>query len=84
MSVETSAMEASIRLHLRTLKLPTIAREFLEIERRAIAEQWEPKQYLRALLDAELAVRSDHAIERRLRAARLPSRKTLSQFDVTV
>lgn len=81
MSVETSAMEASIRLHLRTLKLPTIAREFLEIERRAIAEQWEPKQYLRALLDAELAVRSDHAIERRLRAARLPSRKTLSQFD---
>lgn len=83
MNGDTNAMIASIRVHLRTLKLPTIAREFLEIERRAIAEQWEPRHYLHALLDAELAVRSDHAIERRLRAAKLPSRKTLSQFDWT-
>src|SRR6202044_2934909 len=35
----------------------------------------------RALLDAEIATRSEHATERRLRAAKLPARKTLSQFD---
>jgi DNA replication protein DnaC len=33
------------------------------------------------MLDAELAARTEHAIERRMRAARLPSPKTLAQFD---
>jgi hypothetical protein len=49
--------------------------------RQALAEGQHPLGFLRAALDAEIATRSEHAVERRLRAARLPARKTLSQFD---
>ena len=44
-----------------------------------IHEEWSPVAYLHALLDAEIATRGEHAVERRLRAARLPARKTLAQ-----
>lgn len=79
--VDRSALEGAVRAHGRAMKMPTIAREMLEIERRALLEQWSPMEYLHALLDAEIATRTEHAIERRLRAARLPARKTLAQFD---
>ena len=36
--------------------------------------------YLHALLDAEISTRGEPAIERRLRAARLPARTTLALF----
>jgi DNA replication protein DnaC len=72
---------AAVRAHTRVLKLPTVGRECEPLARQALAEGWPPLGYLRALLDAELATRAEHAIERRLRAARLPTRKTLSQFD---
>jgi DNA replication protein DnaC len=72
---------AAIRAQTRVLKLPTVARECDALARQSLAEGWSPIQYLRALLDAELATRSEHAIERRLRAAHLPARKTLAQFD---
>ena len=78
---DRDAMEAVVRAHCRTLKIPTLAREFVEVERRAIHEEWSPVAYLHALLDAEITTRGEHAIERRLRAARLPARKTLAQFD---
>lgn len=80
-SMERSALEAVVRAHCRTLKLPTVAREFSETERHALSEQWLPAAYLRTLLDAEIHTRAEHAVERRLRAARLPSRKSLTQFD---
>lgn len=79
--VEQDAREGVVRAHCRTLKLPTIAREFQETERRALAEGWPPAAYLHTLLDAEVSTRAEHAIERRVRAARLPARKTLAQFD---
>jgi DNA replication protein DnaC len=78
---DTDILLAAVRAQTRALKLPTVARECDELARQSLAEGWSPLFYLRALLDAELAHRAEHAIERRLRAARLPSRKTLSQFD---
>ncbi|WP_394820513.1 IS21-like element helper ATPase IstB [Pendulispora albinea] len=72
---------AAVRAHTRVLKLPTVARECETLGRQSLAEGWSPLQYLRALLDAELAVRAEHAIGRRMRAARLPVHKTMSQFD---
>lgn len=72
---------AAIRAQTRVLKLPTVGRECEALARQTLADGWPPLQYLRALLDAELAVRADHAIARRLRAARLPTQKTLAQFD---
>lgn len=72
---------AAVRAHTRVLKLPTIGRECEALARQALADGQHPLAFLRALLDAEIATRAEHAIERRLRAARLPVRKTLSQFD---
>lgn len=81
MSGDEGVLLAAVRAHARVLKLPTVARECEPLARQALAEDWPPLGYLRALLEAEVATRSEHAIERRLRAARLPARKTLSQFD---
>lgn len=78
---DSDILLAAIRAHARVLKLPTVAREADALARQALAEGWAPLQFLRALLDAEVAARTEHAIERRLRAARLPSPKTLAQFD---
>lgn len=72
---------AAVRAQTRVLKLPTVGRECDPLARQALAEAWPPLQYLRSLLDAELATRAERAIERRLHAARLPAQKTLAQFD---
>jgi DNA replication protein DnaC len=78
---DTDLLLAAVRAQTRVLKLPTVARECDTLARQALAEGWPPIQFLRALLDAELATRADRAVERRMRAARLPAQKTLSQFD---
>ena len=80
-SSDSDILLAAVRAQTRVLKMPTVARECEPLARQALAEGWSPIQYLRALLDAELAKRTEHAIERRMRAARLPSPKTLAQFD---
>lgn len=72
---------AAVRAQTRALKLPTVGRECETLGRQSLAEGWSPLQYLRALLDAELSTRAEHAIANRMRAARLPAHKTLSQFD---
>jgi DNA replication protein DnaC len=80
-SSDNDILLAAVRAQTRVLKLPTIGRECEPLARQALAEGWSPIQFLRAVLDAELAARTEHAIERRMRAARLPSPKTLAQFD---
>jgi DNA replication protein DnaC len=79
--IDSDILLAAVRAQTRVLKLPTIARECESLARQALTEAWSPLQYLRAMLDIELAARTEHAIERRLRAARLPTPKTLTQFD---
>ncbi len=78
---DLEAAEAVVRTHCRALKMPTVARECRDTAQRSLTEGWHPLTYLQTLLDAEIALRTDHATERRLRAARLPARKTLAQFD---
>ena len=76
---DSDLLLAAIRAQARALKLPTVARESDALARQALSEGWGPLQYLRTLLDAELATRAERAIERRLHAARLPAQKTLAQ-----
>ena len=78
---ESDIVLAAVRAHTRVLKLPTVGRECEVLARQALADGQHPLSFLRALLDAEIAVRAEHAAERRVHAARLPARKTLSQFD---
>jgi len=78
---DNNVVLAALRAHLRVLKLPTIARECDAFARQALADGQHPLEFLRSLLQAEISTRAEHAIERRMRSARLPARKTLSQFD---
>jgi len=46
-----------------------------------MAEEWSYQEFLTSLLEAEAFSREQQAIERRIRAAYLPARKNLEQFD---
>jgi DNA replication protein DnaC len=81
LSDEADVVLAAVRANCRVLKLPTVARESDTLARQALADGQHPLSFLRALLEAEVATRAEHAVERRLQAAHLPARKTLSQFD---
>jgi DNA replication protein DnaC len=58
--------------------LETVLPQVLE---RARAEQWTYERFLEQALAAEVDGREQKAIARRLKAARLPSKKTLDGFD---
>jgi len=70
------ARHGAVKALCRTLKLPTVVREFVQAERVALSEACAPGEHLHTLLDAEVATRVEHAVARRLRAARLPASMT--------
>jgi DNA replication protein DnaC len=68
---------------LQTLQLSFIREHYAALAQQAAAEQWPPVDYLAQLVEGELQRRQDRALERRLKAARLPLLKTLEQFQWT-
>ena len=79
--MSTAARRAVIAEHLKTLKLPSFAREYEARARQARDDQWDYEEYLRELLEAEVLSRQQRCAERRLREAQFPDRKTLDQID---
>lgn len=78
----TGAVSAAVIAELiKTLKLPTIGREYPGLARQARDEGWAYEDFLRDLLDAELRQRQQHAATRRLREARFPDIKTFDQLQ---
>jgi len=70
-----------LKSYLKTLKLPTIAREYQAIAR-ASAKANEPyENYLQRLTEIEVQHRQSQAIARRLKQANFPMTKELSEFD---
>jgi DNA replication protein DnaC len=67
--------------HLKALRLPTITAECEKLARQAAAEGADHLTYLLQLSELELLERERKAAERRLKAARLPTVKTLEGFD---
>jgi DNA replication protein DnaC len=65
----------------RALKAPAAARALPKLADRARQEEWSYEQFAHALLETEHASRETHGGEGRIRAARLPARKTLEEFD---
>lgn len=74
---------ATIRHYCRQLRLPTIASQFESLAEAAQREGQSHLLYMDALLAAEVEERERHAVEVRLREARLPRLKTLDEFDFT-
>jgi DNA replication protein DnaC len=77
---KTQAMEALIEAHAIELKLPTVRRRFRSLAEEALREQQTPVAYLAALLEAEMAERSERRERRRLLEARFPVIKRLEDF----
>jgi len=67
----------------RAMKAPAAARSMAKLCERARSEEWSYERFTEALLSTEIASRDASGGELRIKAARLPARKTLEEFDFT-
>ena len=72
-----------LRHHLKALRLPTIGAECEKVARQAAADNVDHLNYLLQLCRAGAARTRTRAAERRLKAARFPTLKSLDTFDFT-
>lgn len=70
-----------LRHHLKSLKLPTMLGECEKVAGRCAADNVDHLGYLLQLCELELIDRERRAAERRLKAAKFPTYKTLETFD---
>jgi len=70
-----------LKHHLKALKLPTILAECEKVAGRCAAENIDHLTFLLQVCESELIERERKAAERRLKAARFPTPKTLESFD---
>ena len=73
--------QESLTMLLRVLKLPTVNRHAEEVAQKAEREGWTFGQYLRHLVELEVAERRRRRIERNQRDSDLPAEKTLATLD---
>src|SRR5438105_3143142 len=82
MNQTTQALEhASVRQYCKVLRMPVIGSNFVRLSEQAIKGQRSHIGYLEALLTMEAEERDRHAIQKRIRDAKLPRLKTLEEFD---
>ncbi len=73
-----------LKHHLKQLKLPTMLGECEKIAARAAKDNLDHLAFLLQLCELELIDRERRAAERRLKAAKFPTHKTLDTFDFKV
>jgi len=69
---------------LRRLKLAAVRRMAPELLVTARTQRWNPEEFLRTLVEAEIASRDESNTRTRMRTAAFPVVKTLDEFDVAV
>ncbi len=72
---------AELAFLTRALKAPTLRESVTRLAERARSESWSHEEFLAACLQREVSAREAHGGEGRIRAARLPARKSLEEFD---
>ena len=75
------APEILLEHHLKRLKLPTFLREYQKIARQCAAEGLDHVQFLTRLVELELIDRERRMVERRIKAAKFPTIKSLDSFN---
>jgi DNA replication protein DnaC len=70
-----------LKHHLKALRLPTVLAECEKVAQRCAADNADHLAFLLQLTELELLDRERRAAERRLKAARFPTLKTLEDFD---
>ncbi len=79
--ISTTKSTVLLKHHLKQLKLPTMLAECEKIAARTAKDNLDHLAFLLQLCELELIDRERRAGERRLKAARFPSHKTLDTFD---
>lgn len=72
-----------LKHHLKALRLPTIGAEAEKLAAQAATDDVDHLSYLLQLCELELLERERKAAERRMKAAKFPTTKTLANFDFT-
>jgi DNA replication protein DnaC len=76
-----AARSAILDVYLKQLKLPAIARSYVQVARETRLAEKSHEEYLLALLEAEVGQREVSRQKLRLSSARFPTVKTLDAFD---
>ena len=76
------ALAPDLDAGLRRLKLASMRRLAPELMITAKTQRWSPEEFLRTLLDAEIASRDESNARARMKAAAFPVIKTVAEFDV--
>jgi DNA replication protein DnaC len=66
---------------LRRLQLSNVLEHYHQLAQTAAEQGWSHIEYLKRLIEGEVAYRDDKSLERRIRLARFPLFKTLDQFQ---
>lgn len=70
-----------LKHHLKALRLPTINAECEKVAANAATDNIDHLSYLLQLTELELLERERKAAERRMKAAKFPTTKSLATFD---
>ena len=81
-STAPPALPADIEAGLRRLRLRAMRSLSPELLVTAKTQRWKPEEFLRTLVEAEIASRDASNAANRLQAAAFPVTKTLDEFDV--
>ena len=76
-----AARRAVMAEDLKTLRMPSVLRDYEDKARQAQKGQWDYEDYLKELIETEIRDREARTIGRRLKAARFPDHKTLEEVD---
>jgi DNA replication protein DnaC len=77
----TEAPQILLDHRLKSLRLPTVLREYGKLARQAAAEGLDHVQFLARLIELEMIDRERRMIERRIKAAKFPAVKSLDSFN---
>ena len=77
----TEAPQILLNHRLKSLRLPTVLREYGKLAKQAAAEGLGHVQFLARLIELEMIDRERRMIERRIKAAKFPAVKSLDSFD---
>jgi len=77
----TCAPQILLDHRLKSLRLPTVLREYSKLARQSAAEGLDHVQFLARLIELEMIDRERRMIERRIKAAKFPAVKSLDSFD---
>jgi DNA replication protein DnaC len=75
-------LPADLDAGLRRLKLGSMRRLAPELLVTAKTQRWNPEEFLRTLLDAEITSRDESNARTRMKAAAFPVIKTIEEFDL--